>query len=193
MVQHGAVSAEQTAVSRPLIKHPTSSVFVFARPGGQWRIGLIHHPRLGRVMMPGGHVEPAESPCEAAVREVAEESGRAIRLIGPPAPPLPEGYRPPRVAQPWWIVEYEVPPDPHLAAGHVHLDYLYVAVADDPGQVSEPEHPFAWYGPGDLPGLDMFPGARRLATVMLAALEGGPARGDDALLAATLVAGLGQG
>ena len=56
-------------------KHPTSSVFVFRRTPPGWRLGLIRHPRFGRMMIPGGHVEPEESQSEAALREVAEETG----------------------------------------------------------------------------------------------------------------------
>ncbi|MDH3427947.1 MAG: NUDIX domain-containing protein, partial [Gemmatimonadota bacterium] len=32
---------------------------------------------------PGGKVEPGESPRQAAVREVVEETGMSIRLTGP--------------------------------------------------------------------------------------------------------------
>lgn len=153
-----------------------------------WRLGLIRHPRFARMMMPGGHVEGSESPAEAAVREVAEETGLAARLVPPPAPPLPPGYRPPRVAQPWWIVEYHVPPDSHLAAGHVHVDYLYVAVAGEPERAGEPDHPFGWYAAADLPGLEMFDDARLLAAAVLTAAGGGLAAG----LAAALASGVGR-
>lgn len=144
-----------------------------------WRLGLIQHPRFARLMIPGGHVEASESPAEAAVREVAEETGLAVRLVAPPAAPLPPGYRPPRVAQPWWIVEYHVPPDNHLGAAHVHVDYLYVAVAGQTQPAGQPDHPFSWHGAADLPRLDMFDDARVLATAVLAAVDGepGPALG----------------
>ena len=159
---------------QPPAKHATASVFVLGRQPGGWRLGLIQHPRFGRQMMPGGHVEASESPAEAAVREVAEETGLAVRLVAPPAAPLPAGYRPPRVAQPWWIVEYEVPPDSHLAAAHVHVDYLYVAVAADSQPTGEAGHPFGWYAAADLPALEMFEDARVLATAVLAAVGGEP-------------------
>jgi len=114
------------------LKHDTSSVFVFRRLAGGWRIGLIRHPRLHRMMIPGGHVEPEESCAEAALREVAEETGLAVMLVGPPAAPVPRGYRGRRVALPWWIAEYQVAADNHLRAAHVHVDHLYVALADGP-------------------------------------------------------------
>jgi 8-oxo-dGTP pyrophosphatase MutT (NUDIX family) len=158
------------------LKHPTSSVFVFRRGSGGWRLGLIRHPRFHRMMIPGGHVEQDESQAEAAVREVAEETGLAVTLVSPPAAPLPEGYRPPRVAPPWWIVEYHVPPDNHLDEPHIHIDHLYVALAagagaEAAGGAGAAAHPFGWYSAADLPGLDMFDDARLLAVPLLAGLD----------------------
>jgi 8-oxo-dGTP pyrophosphatase MutT (NUDIX family) len=106
------------------VKHLTSSVFVFRRFTDGWRTGLIRHPRLHRMMIPGGHVEPEESCAEAALREVAEETGLAVTLVSPPAAPVPRGYRARRVALPWWIAEYQVMPDNHLGVAHVHVDHL---------------------------------------------------------------------
>jgi 8-oxo-dGTP pyrophosphatase MutT (NUDIX family) len=175
------------------LKHLTSSVFVFRRFTDGWRTGLIRHPRLHKMMIPGGHVEPEESSAEAALREVAEETGLAVTLIGPPAAPVPDGYRGRRVALPWWIAEYQVKPDNHLDVAHVHVDHLYVALADGtlPPGVGLPEaaHQFGWYAPGDLPGLDMFEDARLLARLLLTGLADG-ADGTDATATAALVAGL---
>ena len=137
-------------------KHQTSSVFVFRRLPGGWRIGLIQHPRFHRMMIPGGHVEPEESPAEAAVREVAEETGLAVTLVSPPAAPVPPGYRARRVAPPWWIAEYQVPADAHLGMAHVHVDHLYVALADGTAPGRAPggaAHPFGWYAAGRNPTL----------------------------------------
>ncbi|HEY6277432.1 MAG TPA: NUDIX domain-containing protein, partial [Streptosporangiaceae bacterium] len=161
----------------PLPKHATASVFVFCPLPGGWHIGLISHPRLRRMMIPGGHVEAAESVAEAAVREVAEEAGLVVDLLPPPAAPLPGGYRPHRVPPPWWTVEYQVPPDSHLAVAHIHVDHLYVAVTSLPRPVSEPAHPFGWYPAADLPGLEMFDDARILAGTLLAGLADSAADG----------------
>ena len=178
------------------LKHLTSSVFVFRRFTDGWRTGLIRHPRLRRMMIPGGHVEPEESPAEAALREVAEETGLAVTLVSPPAAPVPDGYRGRRVALPWWIAEYQVKPDNHLDVAHVHVDHLYVALADGTpppaagAGLPDAEHQFGWYAAGDLPGLDMFDDARLLARLLLTGLADGADGADSNKAAEALVAGL---
>ena len=149
-----------------MIKHATASVFVFCKFPQGWRLGLIEHPRLGKHMVVGGHVERDETQAEAAVRETTEESGLEVRLLACPSPMLPLGYPHERVAAPWWITEVMVPADNHLSEPHVHVDHQYVAIADSPVPVSEPVHPFDWYSPQDIERLPLFEDTRLLARVL---------------------------
>ncbi len=141
-----------------IVKHATASVFVFSRHGENWQIGLVDHPRLGRPTIPGGHIEENETPAEAALREVGEETGLRVRLLEPPCwLPPPPGFSHPVVPPPWWTVELPTKADNHLEAEHVHVDHQYLAVADDPRPVSEPEHTFFWREPGEIAALGLFP------------------------------------
>jgi 8-oxo-dGTP pyrophosphatase MutT (NUDIX family) len=154
------------------VKHATASVFLFSRAPAGWRLGLIEHPRLGWLMIPGGHVEEDESQAQAALREVAEETGLAgIRLLEVPAPALPAGFPHERVAPPWWITEQPVPVDNHLSEPHTHLDHQYVAVTDVTEPVRSAAHPFGWYSPELLPGLEMCEDTRLLAEVLFSCIE----------------------
>lgn len=76
---------------------------------------LLHlHKRLGLWLQPGGHIAPDETPAEAAVREVREETGLVVRH--PAEGPL--------------LVHVDVHPGPR---GHTHLDLRYLfATADTP-------------------------------------------------------------
>ncbi len=80
------------------------------------RVLLLLHPKLGRWLPPGGHVEPNELPDDAAVREVEEETGLRCRL----ARELP-------------AVEYEVRGRPKL------VRYWAMEVVDDLGFVPNEE------------------------------------------------------
>ena len=56
----------------------------------QGRVLLLYHAKLAKWLPPGGHIEPNELPDEAAVREVWEEAGIRVRLVGEKALPISE-------------------------------------------------------------------------------------------------------
>lgn len=154
-----------------LIKHATASVFLFGRTDDGWRIGLIRHPRFGRWMLPGGHVEPDENPAEAALREVREEAGLKATLLLPFAGVVPDYPATAGVPLPVWITEQQVPAESRLPADHVHVDHLYLAVADPATAAGDPELPFRWYAAGELPALEMFDDTRGGAALLFPMIE----------------------
>lgn len=145
------------------VKHATASVFLFTRSDGGWRLGLVHHNRFAKWMLPGGHVEADENPAQAALREVREETGLAATLLASPATPLPTDFQDPVVPTPFWIVEEQVPGD-REPYPHVHVDFLYVALAGPADRVSGDARgedlEFTWHTAEQLPGLDMFEATR---------------------------------
>ncbi|MGC8573056.1 MAG: NUDIX hydrolase [Caldisphaera sp.] len=46
------------------------------------KVLLIYHEKLNKWLYPGGHVEPNETPREAAIREFKEETGLNVEVIG---------------------------------------------------------------------------------------------------------------
>jgi len=87
------------------------------------RVLLHRHPKLGRWLPCGGHVEAGELPDVAAVRELQEESGVRVRLIGPHPVDAP-GPRP--LARPRGVQQEDIGP------GHEHIDLVYWAVPEAP-------------------------------------------------------------
>ena len=59
-------------------RHFTVAVFVV----WESKVLLHLHKKLGMWLPPGGHIEEDELPDEAAVREVLEETGLRVELVG---------------------------------------------------------------------------------------------------------------
>ena len=112
------------------------------------RILLHRHRKLGLWLPPGGHVEPNELPDEAAVREVLEEAGVAIELVGDRALDVRE---PRQLVRPRGV-QLE-----RIAQGHEHVDLIYFGVPVEPydGSLLETDPSLGWYGPGDLAELPL--------------------------------------
>ena len=67
---------------------------IAVRDGALLLIRRGHAPSRGRWSLPGGRVEPGETPHDALVREVAEETGLTVEvgeLVGEVARPGPNG------------------------------------------------------------------------------------------------------
>ncbi len=71
---------------------------------------LHQHRRLGIWLQPGGHVEPGETPAQAAVRESTEETGLPVTLLNDE------------------IIHVDMHPS---GRGHTHLDLRYLCTAPD--------------------------------------------------------------
>jgi len=85
-------------------------------------IQRVKPPLVGWWLPPGGHVEPEETPDEAACREVEEESGLRVKLVdGRADMPLELDARARRVPQPHHI---QLEP---IDDRHNHLDLIYIA------------------------------------------------------------------
>lgn len=82
---------------------------------------LHRHPKLGIWLPPGGHIEPNELPDEAAIREVAEESGLEIELVGERGIGIDYPGQPVQLVRPEGIqLEF-------IGPGHQHIDLIYFA------------------------------------------------------------------
>jgi 8-oxo-dGTP pyrophosphatase MutT (NUDIX family) len=95
---------------------------------------LVWHKATGKLMFPGGHVDPDETPFDAATREVFEETA-LTHLTAHRTEPLTQlpGMR--QEPNPW--VTYEIPapakpdrPGKPAEPAHSHIDMLFIATAN---------------------------------------------------------------
>ena len=115
------------------------------------RVLLHYHRKLRRWLPPGGHIEDNELPDEAARREVLEETGVHIRLMGARGLPI---VKPQQLVVPAGIQVEDIYP------GHQHIDLVYFAIADPDSTNSAEIDPqlaasdrVGWYSPVDLAAL----------------------------------------
>ncbi|NLE16978.1 MAG: NUDIX domain-containing protein [Propioniciclava sp.] len=122
------------------------SVFVVWRS----QVLLHRHRKLELLLPPGGHVEQGELPDEAAVREVLEEAGVAVELVGPPPFQAPG---PRQLTRPRGVQLESIGP------GHEHIDLVYLGRPLEPydGRLSGDEPSFRWYDGAATQTLDLTP------------------------------------
>lgn len=106
----------------------------------QGRTALHWHPRVQAWLPPGGHIEPNEDPLQAVLREVREETGLDVRVLGTPDP-LPRGTTLP---SPVRISIFDIGPDSRTDEDHQHIDLIYFTVPLDEGQPLVPEAGTDW-------------------------------------------------
>ncbi len=101
--------------------HVTGSAIVVGPRG----VVLHRHKRLGLWLQPGGHLEPGETPWEAAWREAQEETGLVLQW-----PRVADAESPPALAH----------VDVHDGGrGHTHLDLRYVLIVEGEDEPAPPE------------------------------------------------------
>ncbi|MDP6778675.1 MAG: NUDIX domain-containing protein [Candidatus Latescibacteria bacterium] len=128
---------------------------------------LLFHKALQAWFPPGGHIHQDELPCDAAVREVREESGLEVELISP------------RVT----LGRVEVLPQPEcilleqIAPDHQHIDLIYFArvVGGRLDVAPEESERHMWCGSRDLDGPEIAEDIRRLGRMAIDAVGKGQA------------------
>ena len=113
--------------------HITATGLVLA--ADEERVLLVHHRRLDRWLLPGGHVEEQDAtPGDTARREVMEETGAALRAGDPPLAGIDVHGIPAKGMEPY----------------HLHHDLIFLFHAtSDRLEVSAESHEVAWCHPRD--------------------------------------------
>jgi len=123
-------------------RHFTVAVFV-VRDG---KVLLHWHRKLGMWLPPGGHIERDELPDEAAVREVLEETGVEVELMGERREDV-EG--PVQLHRPAGVQLEDIGP------GHQHIDLIYFARPKGSTNIRDEfsTDRVGWYAPEDWDGM----------------------------------------
>ncbi len=133
------------------------------------KVLLVDHKKLKSWMPVGGHIELHEDPVEALLREIQEESGLTVELLGGSVAPEGLGGDSKPLIAPMYM-------DAHnISETHKHIGLFYFAKATtDQVKLAEQEHNgIQWFTKEDLedPIYNVLPYIRFYATDALAKLS----------------------
>lgn len=127
-------------------RHFCASVFVID-PSSK-KLLLVFHKKFCKWVQPGGHIEENETPEETALREVYEETGLKIKLLGERFPREDDFIRP-----------LGIQCNRNLK-GDMHIDITYVAIPINEQEVilnKEESYGIGWFTREQLEVIDVFP------------------------------------
>jgi 8-oxo-dGTP pyrophosphatase MutT (NUDIX family) len=85
------------------------------------KVLLVMHKKLGIWVQPGGHIELDEDPNEAVMREIKEETGLDISLVGPPLENFGTKFNARELTPPRFLNRH------NFSETHEHVDFVYFA------------------------------------------------------------------
>ena len=107
---------------------------------------LLKHKKLGMWLPPGGHIDEGETPDEACLREIFEETGLPAEIASPRRAPDPADGRVRYLHVPDHVQLEDIPNHPQ------HIDFIYFCrVGEGVVTLAEREHEgMRWFSLEDL-------------------------------------------
>ncbi|MES2273998.1 MAG: NUDIX domain-containing protein [Chlamydiota bacterium] len=143
-------------------RHFTATVYVFHEN----KVLLHYHAKLSKWLPPGGHIEPNETPPEAARREVKEETGLEIAFIEQENLKI-DAYNATSFERPFLCLLEHIPERPEKPA-HQHMDLIYVARPLEIASLEDVSG-FRWFTYEETKEIenDLFPDTREMIKLLL--------------------------
>lgn len=136
----------------------TATVYVFHEN----KVLLHLHAKLGKWLPPGGHLEPNETPPEAARREVREETGLEIVFIEQENLKV-NAYNGISIERPFLCLLENIPAHKDKPA-HQHIDMIFLA---RPVEIRDDLKDFRWFSYEELQELELFPDVQEVLRLLL--------------------------
>lgn len=131
------------------MKHHFCASAIIINPSNK-KILLVKHKKFNKWVQPGGHIEENETPEDCALREVYEETGLRIKLIGIRFPREDDFLRPLAIQRNTG------------GNGELHIDIVYLGVPKNEFENTEKydkneSYGIKWFSRAELEHFDVFP------------------------------------
>ena len=101
---------------------------------------MMYHPKFSKWLPPGGHIEPNESPEEAARREILEEVGvKEVKFIKNGTKFSVQDKRTETLILPHFLLDENIGPEHH------HFDWIFFAEISEMNYESPEGHKMKWF------------------------------------------------
>jgi ADP-ribose pyrophosphatase YjhB (NUDIX family) len=148
-------------MNNQLKKHFTASALIIKDK----KVLLVYHKKLGVWLYPGGHVENNETPDETIVREVMEETGLSVEIIGEKDENLTDTRADVSVLSNPYVILCE------LVGDHYHNDIVYLCrIIGENTQIkynANESEAIGFFGLDELDNAKLFPNFKELLKKVL--------------------------
>ena len=143
-------------------KHFTASALIVKEN----KVLLVNHKKLGVWLYPGGHIEENESPDEALIREVKEETGLDIEILSIKDDSLSDIDADVKSLHLPYVILCE------LVGDHYHNDLIYLCKIIKKGDIQANHNPneaegIGFFGLEDLDNIKLLPNFKKLLKKVL--------------------------
>lgn len=149
------------AQNNELEKHFTASALIIDNN----KVLLLYHKKLGVWLYPGGHVEKNETPDQTLIREVKEETGLDVEIIGEKDERLSDAEADVSALYNPYVILCE------LVGNHYHNDIIYLCrILGSNREIKSNEHKLKdvrFFTINELNNIKLFPNFRRLLEKVL--------------------------
>jgi|SRR3989344_1255718 len=149
------------AQNNDLEKHFTASALII----DNGKVLLLYHKKLGVWLYPGGHIEKNETPGQTVIREVKEETGLDVEIIGGKDDNLADINTDVSVLYNPYVILCE------LVGNHYHNDIIYLCkISGENREIKQNEgesKDVKFFSIDELNNIKLFPNFRRLLEKVL--------------------------